>query len=694
MEAYSCKIFKVFGDGGNTHYVLPHFQRQYSWTKDNWQTLLEDTFALYEIYSPDRKPEHFLGSLVAIDSGTRSGTIPAFDLVDGQQRLTTISLLLCALRDLIQVSYPALCEEVDKLLRNPDESGNVLYKLLPTTKYGDRDAYTALLRGDTPAPSESTIPEAYTYFRSQLNEKIKACSVQPETLYAVISNCFQVVFIKLNRDESPYRIFESLNAKGKLLSQADLVRNYIAMKLPTQEQETVFKNHWGKIENLLQEKRTVGKSRIRELTAFLRHYLAMTSRVLYSQEHIYARFRDRCEQEFNENSKFIEEIKTLQTFAEYYDRFLRPDHESDPAIRRALGRLNELEISTAYPFLLKAFSAYHTNNIVRDDLLDLLNVLENYLVRRHVCGKDTNYLNKMFPTLWRDVQVEIENGLSFKTALREALAEKGYPSDRKVEQAIRSRKQYDSVSQKKLCLILESINRYMYRDTGGYAVLDDAPTIEHILPQKPDASWEKNLGDKFIDIYQEYLHTLGNLTLVTQEWNSQLSNGPFELKRDKLAQHALKINSDYFSQEIDLWDEAAILSRAEQLSQSFLAIWPAFGEAKPVAKEAYKYPLSVTILGEQLPIPDKTWRQFMRTVAEWIIQNRPEQFNEVRRQLEIYFRDDIDKETSSRYWHQLSTGVYVYQNNSSKQHKSLCRRMLNAVGISELDWSLEEETSV
>lgn len=692
MEADSCKIFKVFSGGGDIHYVLPHFQRQYSWTKDNWQTLLEDTFALYEIYNPDREPEHFLGSLVVISDGTRSATIPAYNLVDGQQRLTTISLLLCALRDLVQLSHPALYKRSDKLLRNLDESGDVLYKLLPTTKYGDRDAYTALLRGETPSSIESTIPEAYTYLRSQLNEKIKAGSIQPETLYAVISNCFQVVFIKLNHDESPYRIFESLNAKGKPLSQADLVRNYIAMKLPTQDQEIVFKNHWEKIEDLLQEKRTVGKSRIGELTAFLRHYLAMASRVLCSQEHIYARFRDRCEQEFDEKSKFIEEIKTLQTFAGYYRCFLRPNHEPDPAIRKALGRLNELELSTAYPFLLKAFFAYHANTLAKDDFLDLLNVLENYLVRRHVCGEPTNYLNKMFPTLWRDIQVEIENGLSFKAALREVLAEKGYPSDLKVEQAIRSRKQYDSVSQKKLCLILESINRHLSRGMGGYAVLDDVPTIEHILPQKPDASWEENLGDEFINTYQEYLHTLGNLTLVTQEWNSQLSNGPFDLKRGKLAQHALKINSDYFSQEIDLWDEAAILSRAEQLSQSFLAVWPAFGEAKPVAKAAYKYPLSVTILGEQLPIPDKTWRQFMKTVAEWIIRNRPEQFNEVRRQIEGCFRDDIGEEKYPRDWHQLSNEIYVYHSNSAKQHKSLCRRMLNAVGIAELDWSLEEES--
>lgn len=463
MRADSFKIAKVFSSGGDIHYVLPHFQRQYSWEQPNWQTLLDDAFALYDEYDPEKEPlEHFLGSLVVINDGNRNGIIPAFNLVDGQQRLTTISLLLCALRDLIQDSHPALAKRTDKLLRNPDEDGDIRYKLLPTTKYGDRDAYTALIRGETPLPCESGIPEAYKYLQNQLDQKISSGDIQPEFLYIVISNCFQVVFIDLNHDESPYQIFESLNAKGRPLSQADLVRNYIAMKLPTKHQETVFKNHWEKIEHLLQEKRTVGKSRIGELTAFLRHYLAMASRVLCSQEHIYARFRDRCEREFDETTQFIDEIKTLQTFAEYYDRFLRPEREPDPEVRGALYRLNRLELSTAYPFLLMAFSAYHSAKITKDEFLDLLNVLENYLVRRQVCGEPTNFLNKMFPTLWRDIQIEMENDLPFKAALRQALGNRRYPSDRNVEQAIRSRKQYDSSSQEKLCLILESINRHLH----------------------------------------------------------------------------------------------------------------------------------------------------------------------------------------------------------------------------------------
>lgn len=177
---------------------------------------------------------------------------------------------------------------------------------------------------------------------------------------------------------------------------------------------------------------------------------------------------------------------------------------------------------------------------------------------------------------------------------------------------------------------------------------------------------------------------------MTQEWNSQLSNGPFHEKKSALSGHALKINSSYFNQDISVWNETAILARAEQLSQSFLAIWPAFGEATSVTKENYHAPRSVTILGETLPLPDKTWRQFMKIVVEWIIENRSEHFEQARQQLETHFCEDLTGKKYPRDWHKLSNGIYVYQSDSARGHKSFCRRMLQAVGIPESDWCIEE----
>lgn len=698
MKADSLKIAKVFSGGGDIHYVLPHFQRQYSWEKDNWATLLNDALSIYEEYDPDdREPEHFLGSLVVINDGTRNGTISAFKLVDGQQRLTTISLLLCAFRDLIQSSDPKTARGIQKLLLNLDAEEDVYFKVLPTTKYGDRQAYQTILRGEKSIETESLIPQAYDFFKKELSKKLASNEITPERFFVVVSNCFQVVFIELNKDESPYKIFESLNAKGKILSQSDLVRNYIAMKLPSNKQEKIFVKYWEKIEAILQERRTVGKSRIGELTAFIRHYLAMQSRVLCSEEHIYARFRDRCE-EYKDDRGFIEEIATLCRFADYYNKLLRPENEKRQDIRDALIQLNTLEIQTAYPFLLIVYEAFESDEsdhkISQSEYLELLKILENYIVRRYICGEATNFTNKMFPTLWREIIDEMESSeaaqkLSFIEAVKKVLVSKNYPPNRKICQSIRTNKIYDNRNREKVVLILESINRLLSKGTGGYTVLSDAPTIEHILPQKLTDEWKTELGDNGDRIYQDYLHSFGNLTLITHDWNSSLSNSPFSIKKLAMANHALRINSDYFGQKIDIWNEQAILQRADFLADKFLEIWTAFGESTAPIKELYTQPLSVTIYGEKIDIPNKTWKQLRLKVVEWIIENRYQFFNVLRETVNI-FVDTTEGKNYPKDWHQLSNGVYMYNSSSAKQHIAYCRRILATVGIFESDWSIEQ----
>lgn len=690
MKADSLKISKVFSNGGDIHYVLPHFQRQYSWNENNWKTLLDDAFAIYKEYQPEKEPEHFLGSLVVINDRPINGVISTFKLVDGQQRLITISLLLCALRDIIQEADPRTCTKIRKMLVNSDEAGDVYFKVLPTTKYEDRETYKKIILKEELSATESNISNAYSYMYKDLSQKIANSEIIAERFLSVLSNCFQVVFIDLNKEESPYKIFESLNAKGKPLSQADLVRNYIAMKLPTAQQEKVFTDQWEKIEHLLQEKRTVGKSRIGELTAFIRHYLAMCSRVLCSEEHAYARFRDRCEADFPKSQAFIDELKTLRRFAEYYDKLLRPENEKHKDIQEALIRLNNLEIQTAYPFLLMAYDAYESKQIELDDLLDRFKILENYMVRRYICGEKTNYLNTMFPTLWRDITTEMDNELSFNDALKKVLVTKNYPHARSVEQSICTTHLYDKHNQKKLCFVLETINCHLSKNTGGKTVLDSSPSIEHILPQKPCEDWKTELGENLERIYQDYLHTLGNLTLVTQSWNSTLSNGSFLMKKQALEKHGLLINSKYFSQKIGRWDENSIRERAMFLGEKFLEIWPAIGEATPLSTQVYGTPKAVTISGQKIELPGKTWRQLRKSTTEWVITNHPEKFDKARQALTTYFCDAIEGKRFPKDWHQLSNKVWILQKSSAEGHMNFCRRILMAVGISESEWNVEE----
>ncbi len=459
------------------------------------------------------------------------------------------------------------------------------FKVLPTTKYGDRAAYQAIVRGDAPASSESRLPEAYRYFTRELKQRIQTGAVQSERLFRALAGAFQVVFINLNQNESPYKIFESLNAKGKPLTQADLVRNYIAMTLPIVRQEDAFCNHWSPIEQMLQEKRAVGRSGIGELTAFLRHYLAYRMGSLCNEKHVYARFRDRMNREFADPNKFVAEVSTLHRFAVFYERLLRPQLEPDAATRLAMQHLEVLDLSTAFPFLLAMADARAAGTITTVEVAGAFKMLENYLMRRSLAEEPTNYLNKMFPTLWEHI-----NTANFLPSLQSALLECKYPSDYRVRQKLLTRPLYrgNQATRSQVVFLLEQINRHLSAGTGGHTVLNESATIEHILPQSPSKAWQTALGAEYTRL-GEFVHTLGNLTLLTQVWNSEFSNAPFADKKARLAAHALRLNSDYFSQDITSWNESSIQARSNNLIDSILQIWPSMAAAQDIAISGANY---------------------------------------------------------------------------------------------------------
>lgn len=674
MEVNSLKISKVFSSGGDVQYVLPHFQREYAWEKENWQTLLTDIFSIYEAYNSDSEPEHFLGALVVIKDGMRSGTIPAFKLVDGQQRLTTISLILCALGDLCQDKNPSLFKKIRKLLVNPDEEDILHFKLIPTTKYGDRDAYINIILHEPEVQNTgSKIIESYDYIQKELNSRINRDNLDLEKIFLVIANCMQVVFIDLDQRERPYEIFESLNNKGKRLTQPDLIRNYIAMKLPEAKQEIAFQKYWSIIEDTLRENRTV--SRIGELTAFLRHYLAHRSGILFNKDHIYARFRDRIEKEFNTIDSFFGELDTLKRFAGYYDRLVRPEKENDIEIRESLFRLNILELSTAYPFLLAAYEAMNSGTLTKEAFVQGLQVLENYMMRRYLAGEPTNYLNKMFPTLWREVDIT-----NFTTSLQQALISKNYPSDNRIHQSLLTLHIYDRRSQNKVYLVLDTINRFLSAGSGAHTVLDDSPSIEHILPQSPDAMWKNELGENWEETYREYLHTIGNLTIVTQEWNSSLSNGSFSAKKQRFSQHGLLLNSIYFNQAIPQWDKKSIQERTNWLTEKILEIWPSFGDTTLSPSDIGQKPHSLIIGGDSHYV--NSWRDVAFVTAEYIA-NFVDNFDQIAEDMPTFF--STESRPRSR---QMSNGWWIYLNLSSNSVKNLCRRLISAAELSDEDWQL------
>ena len=677
MKADSLHMVKVFSSGGDVHYVLPHFQREYTWEKPEWQTLMKDIFSVYEIYDEEQPPEHFMGSLVVINDGTQAGTVPVFRLVDGQQRLATISLLLCALGRLLDSDHASLQRKVRRMLVNQDESGNLYYKLLPTLKYGDQVSYCAIIDNKAPPPgAESKIPLAFDYLTTQLSNRFKSGDIDPNRLFNVLMTSLQVVFINLNQNERPYEIFESLNYKGKSLTQADLVRNYIAMKLPPERQEVVFTELWSPIEEMLLEKRTVGRSRLGELTAFLRHYFAYLSGVLVNQEHVYSRFRDRGE--VMSVAEFEQELTTLKRFAGYYDRLLRPQREPDREVRQQLECLDVLESATGYPFLLFMYDEWQQDHVSREEFLAGLRLIEAYMVRRFLNRDSTNYLNKMFPSLVKDVDVT-----DFAASLRQALGTRNEPSDARLRQAAEMISIYkrDSYTRHKMALVFDTINRHLSAGSGAYTVLSDDPTIEHIMPQTLTEAWKRHLGDNWQQDY-DLLHTLGNLTVVTQDWNAQLSNAIYETKRQKLADHGLLLNQTYFGEMAPaVWNGQSIRSRAQWLTGKITEIWPQLGETAAGWDEK---PKAVIILDEVFPV--SSWRDVLRQTAEVASQWSGDKFEEqVVADLSVYF----GREPFSHASYQLSNGWWVNVNLSADSIKQLCSNIIEAIDIPEEEYDVE-----
>jgi len=670
---------------GGVHYVLPHFQRQYTWEPRNWNDLLNDIQRIYVTYNDQKPPEHFMGSLVVITDGTVGVSIPVYKLVDGQQRLTTISLLLRALYELS--GDEKLRGRILSYLVNEYEDGDARYKVLPTHKNADRQTFIDVIDGNVVEreadKTASMIVKAYRYLLLTLRRWIEKDKYDPEKFFRVIATSLQFVFIKVDgQDDRPYAIFESLNAKGKPLTQTDLVRNYIAMKLPGKQQERLFNQYWAKIDDLLSEDRKV--ARIGELTAFLRHYIAFRTGTVEREDMIYIRFRDRMEENFGTSQLFEQELHTLYQFAVWYERLLRPEHEDELKLSDGLKRLNILESTTAYPLLLAAYEAYESGKLSLAMFVKGVGILENYLVRRMLVG-DSGYTNRMFPNI-----IKLINHANYPDSLGLILARRRSVPDTRLRLELPNRPVYDNTKQDRLRFIFEEVERYLWRGTDGRASLDGKATLEHILPQALSEEWKESLGVGYEETHKDYTDTLGNLTLVTQSLNSgKLSNYSFERKVEVFRHHALRLNSHYFSAFDGTWDSDAIRQRADALIDTILKVWPSLGDTENSDGDSYISPVSVkgklaaglTFLNEEYPL--NSWKAILVKMCECAIQYGAD-FEEITQNTTYLRHEKIGYHSI-----ELSNGYYLYSALRADDVLRVSRVIGDVLDIEEgRDWAL------
>lgn len=552
MQATPTSVIQYFN--GEKQNLIPLFQRPYTWTQANWQTLWDDLMVQYD--SDDENP-HFMGAIVSLPANSVPVGVSKFLIIDGQQRLATISVLLCALRDRLDARSALRIQEV--YLTNPHRDADDKLKFVPTQK--DRDAYKSVVldRGIPPidCPTGNLLTGAYNFFLKQLDEKdSNEDAVIPAKVLTTLEHCLQVVMINLGDNDDPYLIFESLNFKGELLTQADLVRNYVLMRFRHSitaggEQEYIYTHYWRPLEELLKD----------NLTEYLRHYTMKDGEDI-KRGGIYAAIKKKIPQTA-EPETIKKEIKQMYRFGKFYAKFLSPSAEADPSIRCRIEHIRDLKVTTAYPLLLRFFDAHDTHTLSTIELERCLSLIESFVVRRSVCGVPTNALNKLF-VQWAKNFPLTDHAKWLHTAMISGRASRQFPKDDEFAKAFISSPQYGRGTTRFILCRLEQ--SFGHKEPVDLASL----TIEHLLPQDLTDEWRDMLGPDAEKTHDILCHTFGNLTLTG--YNSELGNLPFDEKKKKLAPTHVELSQWVLAQS--KWTEHEMRERANYLFNRANALWP------------------------------------------------------------------------------------------------------------------------
>ncbi len=559
---------------GTKQFQIPLFQRPYSWEKKNWETLWED---LINLYNGEVEGSYFLGPIVTQSLGGTADGISPFIVIDGQQRLTTLTIILATLRHFLIKNDEVQAEELYELfLINKFKKGEDFYKVLPTQN--DREAYRSLIEAktDKEVKKEGRIYEAYNFFYSCLKQPNED-NGQPldcAKFKRVILERIVLVNITSDDGDNPYLIFESLNYKGQDLTQADLVRNYIFMKLPSDLREDIYKKEWLPVQeqfqlklaqNQQQSKRKKSqKEYAKELTNALWFYLRKDGESVNEKE-IYKAMKKRFD---SPNVDILLELKNIVKFAHYYLRLKFFHLEPELKLQRWFERLSRLDFKTVHIFLLNIYEKYEEKALSLEDFEKILQYLESYFVRRLFAGVHPGVLGNVFNNLYKDVQKEnpddLVNGL--RTVLMGYDGTKVWPNNDIFSNGILTEDVYTKSSTVKL--ILESLEEEECRSKER--VDTQNLTIEHIMPRTLSQEWETILGDNPENVKKKWLDTLGNLTLTA--YNSELGNKSFEEKKSIYLESKVSLNQ-YF-RDIETWNADEIKRRAEYLASIAVKVWP------------------------------------------------------------------------------------------------------------------------
>lgn len=565
MKATSANLLSVIK--GPKQFVIPIYQRTYSWHQTQCEQLFKD---ILRISKSNSIHGHFVGSVVYFQESIHTvSDVPKLLVIDGQQRLTTITLLIAALAEFIKDNEVAIETNATKLqnyyLFNAEEEGELRFKLLLTRR--DKETLMNLLKGVVPSESKSLrVSENFEFFKKKINIE------NTVAVYNGLMRLF-IVDVALEKDvDNPQLIFESLNSTGMDLSQADLIRNYVLMGQETELQTDLYEKHWYPMEQ------SYGNEYAGRFDWFMRDYLSVKTRTIPKIAHVYEAFKKYVQNDTSPQA-VIDVVADIHRYSGFYVNMVL-HKESDPELLSAFKRISQLKVDVSYPFLLAVYGDYVEQILSQQDFHHILCLVENYVFRRAICGIPTNSLNKTFSNLYKSVRKDhyLESIQAIFLLLD---SYKRFPTDAEFQNEMMTKDVYNFRNRNYLLDRLENNHRKEQVHVDDY-------TIEHVLPQNPELSneWKTMLGADWKKVQEEYLHTLGNLTLTG--YNSELSDHPFARKKSiegGFDDSPIRLNE--FLRKTDIWNAEQIQQRARELARKASELWFA-PDLSPEQLQQYK----------------------------------------------------------------------------------------------------------
>ncbi len=549
MKADATPLLEFIKENQKNQLVIPIYQRLYSWEKEQCKQLWDD---IIKIGGNDKMGGHFIGYILyMLDGITHSDN--TLLIIDGQQRLTTITLLLTALRDHLNDEDEFLekfsCQKIESdYLINSDKDGDKKFRLILSES--DKDTLLSLIDKDRRKSSEpsSKIVENFKLFEEWVSNTDKL-----ETIFKGLEK-LMIVEVSLERKDDPQLIFESMNSKGIELTQTDLIRNYVIMETETEKQEGFYNKYWRAMEeNFKQNKKCFDR--------FVRHYLTIKTREIPNINKVYVALKDYRQKE----GIGIEDLlKDLQKYCRYFCQIVSKK-EANKDLNKALGFLVDLEMDVIYPLLLELYSDYSDGVLSKDDFECSIYLIESYLCRRRVCGIFSSGLNKLFASFTKHIQKN-EYFKSLKVHFGYLTNNQRFPDDDEFKKLFITINFYN---------LKEKFRKHLFERLENYTkelVNTKGLTVEHIMPQKLTEEWERDLGENFKEIHNKYLHTIGNLTWTG--YNSEYSNKSFQEKRGMekgFKDSPLRLNQGL--RDLKSFGEEEIKKRANDLADLALKIW-------------------------------------------------------------------------------------------------------------------------